>query len=547
MANDKTKKKAADLSDSIKAGYKAATEEHGKFLASTPCAELLQFIAERVTAAEESGQPLNVEVQLNAEGIKHPQKAQRIGKFIELLQDETKDSGHPLAVVNGRVCYYNGANWEPLNNLDFGYFLTRAARLLGVDRYNAIYCDFVTNSAKSFEIACRADIVPRAAANLLNCKNGTVEIHADGTAELRGHSWRDGLLYVLPYDYDPQATAPKWERFLNEVLPDDCDRANLQEYCGSLFAPINHEKIAYLYGATGRNGKTTAKDIICGVLGKANVSYESLESLTAESTSSTGNAARAALEGKLLNACGEVNQKITNSSILKTLASREILSVRPPYQAHTREISDYARLLFCANELPVFTQGAASAEARRFLFIEFAQRIPAAKVNRNLAREIIAEELPGVLNWMIEGLKRLVTQGGAFTPNPNAENITAQFLEGTNSAYAYLRNYGLKPVTRGNKIKYPQAREVLIENGALYGNKLEFAAPASEGIDSYTQFCRITGRQPQGRNKFLQLLQQLRYSTKRTERGRYVEFLVLSAEELEKEREPRNSDLTLWQ
>ena len=545
MANNKTKEKAADLSDSIKAGYKAATEERGKFLASTPCAELLQLIAERVTAADESGQPLNVEDLLKAEGIKNPQKVQRCSKFIELIQAVTKDSGHPLAVVNGRVCYYNGIYWEYVNNLDFGYFLTRAALLLGVDRYNAIYCDFVNNAAKSFEIACRADIVPRAAANLLNCKNGTVEIHADGTAELRGHNWRDGLLNVLPYDYDPQATAPRWARFLSEVLPDDRDRANLQEYCGSLFAPINHEKIAYLYGATGRNGKTTAKDIICAVLGNANVSNESLESLTERG--GTGEAARAALEGKLLNACGEVEHKISSSSILKKLASRERLAVRPPYQSHTREISDYARLLFCANDLPVFTQGAASAEARRFLFIEFAQRIPAAKVNRNLAREIIAEELPGVLNWMIEGLKRLVAQGGAFTPNPNAENITAQFLEGTNSAYAYLRNYGLKPVTRGNKIKYPQARVVLIENGALYGNKLEFAAPASEGIDSYTQFCRITGRQPQGRNKFLQLLQQLRYSTKRTERGRYVEFLVLSAEELEKEREPRNSDLTLWQ
>ena len=247
MAKDETKKKAADLSDSIKAGYKAATEEHGKFLASTPCAELLQIIAERVTAADESGQPLNVEDLLKAEGIKNPQKVQRCSKFIELIQAVTKDSGHPLAVVNGRICYYNGIYWEYVNNLDFGYFLTRAALLLGVDRYNAIYCDFVNNAAKSFEIACRADIVPRAAANLLNCKNGTVEIHADGTAELRGHSWRDGLLNVLPYDYDPQATAPRWARFLNEVLPDDRDRANLQEYCGSLFAPINHEKIAYLY------------------------------------------------------------------------------------------------------------------------------------------------------------------------------------------------------------------------------------------------------------------------------------------------------------
>ena len=545
MANDKTKKKAADLSDSIKAGYKAATEEHGKFLASTPCAELLQIIAERVTAADESGQPLNVEDLLKAEGIKNPQKVQRCSKFIELIQAVTKDSGHPLAVVNGRICYYNGIYWEYVNNLDFGYFLTRAALLLGVDRYNAIYCDFVNNAAKSFEIACRADIVPRAAANLLNCKNGTVEIHADGTAELRGHSWRDGLLNVLPYDYDPQATAPRWARFLNEVLPDDRDQANLQEYCGSLFAPINHEKIAYLYGATGRNGKTTAKDIICAVLGNANVSNESLESLTERG--GTGEAARAALEGKLLNACGEVEHKISSSSILKKLASRERLAVRPPYQSHTREISDYARLLFCANDLPVFTQGAASAEARRFLFIEFAQRIPAAKVNRNLAREIIAEELPGVLNWMIEGMKRLVAQGGAFTPNPNAEIITAQFLEGSNSVFAYLRNYGLKPVTRGNKIKYPHAREIQIENGALYGNKLEFAAPAYESIDSYTQFCRVNGRLPQGRNTFLQSLQQLGYSTKRTERGRCVEFLVLSAEELEKEREPRNSDLTLWQ
>ena len=39
------------------------------------------------------------------------------------------------------------------------------------------------------------------------------------------------------------------------------------------------------------------------------------------------------------------------------------------------------------------------------------------KINPNLAKDIISHELPGIMNWVLEGRKRLV-KNGAFTDSP---------------------------------------------------------------------------------------------------------------------------------
>lgn len=547
MARARTDKDLAAVSASINAGHQAATKQHAQTMDAKPCADLLRIIAERATA-----EGLNIETQLRAEGIERPSKTERSGKFITALQEITMHSGHPLAVVNGRVCYYNGAYWESLDTMTFRHFLTEAARALGVDQYQAIYCDFVDKASKSFHDAIWAEIAPVQGAGLLNLGNGTVVVDAEGQAELRQHEWRDGLMYVLPYDYSPEAQAPRFLAFLEQVLPFEQDRAMLQEFCGSLFSNINHEKICYLYGATGRNGKTTFKDIICAVLGAANVTNMSLSSLTDES--GTGEVSRADLEGKLLNACGEADRKIKSASLLKTLASREPINVRRPYQQYSREIRNYARLMFCANDLPVFVQGAANAEARRFLFIGFDKQIPAEQVDRGLARKIIAKELPGVLLWMLEGLKRLMAQGGEFTYNPRSEYITAQFLEGSNSAIEYLRQNGLKPLTPINRQRFSRAKEYKIPQPALYGREFNDCVIISEGegcanVPSYTTFCRDNGREKMGKTRFFEYLKREGFETVHQRDGRYFKVLRLSPEEIERENTPPGAapEGTIWE
>lgn len=531
---DHQRTKAASVAADISKGIERAREDNSIFEASVPCVELFRAIIQH---ASEEG--TNIEAELKAQDISRPSKAQRVGMLIDLVLDISLKCGHPLRMLNGSPSYYNGKYWEIVQNEDLGYFMAKAAQALGMDHFEAMFCDLVKKAIETFQIATRADLAKREpGVALINFANGTLEVRADG-ARLRDHSPKDGLRYCVSFNYDKNATAPRFLEYLEGWLPDEADRRNVQEYCGSIFTDLNHEKLMYFYGATGSNGKTTLKDIICGTLGNSRISNESLEHLTAEG--GTGETARAALEGNLLNACGEVDHEIKSSAILKALASRERISVRPPYakQTHVIPAHSYARLLFCCNSLPTFVKGASEPEKRRFLFIEFRNRIPVGERNGNLAREIVAAEQAGIFNWMLEGLYRMqdnAAQGlGFFTPNEHAEAVAQTFLEGSNSVIAYLSEYGIKPNTPANRQRY-EGMEIEVKLGQLFSNEgydilRTLHIPEGE-LPSYTSFCAANLNKPKGKKNFWAALEQLGFKRKRyKDTGEFVQLLILTDEE----------------
>ena len=80
-------------------------------------------------------------------------------------------------------------------------------------------------------------------------------------------------LTCLPFAYDPAATCPQWEAFLNYVLESDQKRiALLQEYFGYCLIPGNkYQKFLMLEGVGG-NGKGVTAAVLQEMLGASNVS-----------------------------------------------------------------------------------------------------------------------------------------------------------------------------------------------------------------------------------------------------------------------------------
>jgi putative DNA primase/helicase len=97
---------------------------------------------------------------------------------------------------------------------------------------------------------------------LINLQNGTLEIDGNGQHELRDFDSADFLKYQLPFDYNPQASAPMFQKFLDKVLPDKSAQNVLAEYCGYVFVKnLKLEKAMILYGQ-GANGKSVFFDVI---------------------------------------------------------------------------------------------------------------------------------------------------------------------------------------------------------------------------------------------------------------------------------------------
>lgn len=68
-------------------------------------------------------------------------------------------------------------------------------------------------------------------------------------------------------------------------------------------------------------------------------------------------------------------------------------------------------MLFCLNELPR-TDDKFNGYFRRFLIAPFNAQIPKSEVDPKLVGKIVSSELPRIMNWVLEGRKRLITQFG---------------------------------------------------------------------------------------------------------------------------------------
>lgn len=185
-----------------------------------------------------------------------------------------------------------------------------------------------------------------------------------------------------------------------------------------------------LFG-TGANGKSVLFEIICALIGSQNITNYSLQSLT-----SKDGYHRAMIANKLLNYASEINGKL-EISFFKQLASGEPVEARLPY-GNPVLIKDYAKFIFNCNDLPRDTEQT-NAFFRRFIILPFRFTIPSEKQDKKLAEQIINEELTGIFNWVIDGLKRLLKNGN-FTQSEIVKNEVAQYAIESDSVLMFLED-----------------------------------------------------------------------------------------------------------
>lgn len=254
----------------------------------------------------------------------------------------------------------------------------------------------------------------------INFLNGTLNLK---TGRLEQHLYSDYFRYVLPYPYKPSATCQMFMKYLDRVLPDKDAQKVLAEYIGWIFTPLKLEKCLFLYGS-GKNGKSVFVDIVEALLGKENISHESLSDMCGEN----GDRSRANLSGKLLNTCSDVAPNAFSGDIFKRIASGEPISTRQLYK-DVATLTDYAKMLFCLNELPK-TNDKSNGYFRRFLIVPFKVQIPKSEVDPKLAEQIVSTELPGIMNWVLEGRERLITQSG-FTESSLCQKQLEEYRYGS--------------------------------------------------------------------------------------------------------------------
>ena len=238
---------------------------------------------------------------------------------------------------------------------------------------------------------------------LFNCENGTFDIR---TGELLPHSAEDYVTHYCDVPYEKGFENPKWNSFLDRVVPIQEVRDFLKRAAGySLTGYTNEEALFFCYGE-GATGKSTFLE---AQLGSA-ASYgrvSKFSTFLGDRDASAGGPREdiTRLIGIRMTVCNEVNKNMRfNSALLKTLISGESYSARVPYSRASIDFEPKFKLWLSANDRPKIDYDD-DAAFRRFFIVPFKVFIPPEERDRGLKNYFKADldARKAVLAWMLEG------------------------------------------------------------------------------------------------------------------------------------------------
>lgn len=378
--------------------------------------------------------PINFREFLNIpDDVKIVQKHIVVG-VIKNLRHVAEKNKWNIAKVYDYIYVFNGQYWLQIERELFKTFLGKVAINLGCAEFDSIHYEFKERLLKQFDTD--GFLLPPSNVNkeiLINLQNGTYEI-INGIGNLRNFDPKDFLTYQLPFCFDQKGDCVLFKTYLNKVLPDLDSQKVLQEYIGYVFLKeMNLEKCLVLTGS-GQNGKSVFFNVICALLGEQNVLNYQMASFAHEYK-------RAKLVNILLNYSSEKGNDL-DVDTFKALVSGEPLQAREPY-GKPFTVKNKVRFVINANELPKETEQT-DAYFRRFLLIPFEIKIKEEEKDINLASKIIKNELPGVFNWALQGLKRLLEQE-KFTHCEKSLHAVEEFRKQSDSIALFIEECNVVP------------------------------------------------------------------------------------------------------
>lgn len=240
---------------------------------------------------------------------------------------------------------------------------------------------------------------------LFNVQNGTIDLR---TGKLRPHNPADLITFISPVAYDPAATCPTWTRFLSEVFAGDLEMvAFIQRGVGwSLTGVVKERALFFLHGNAGKNGKTTLVEAIMKLVGTCGESaYGYGRKVGAEtfmkSRNSEDNQRKAAtLAGPRFICTSEVDEDHRlDEQLVKDITGGDTLEGRRLYQEAFTFKPQFKPWMY-GNHKPEI-RGTDDAIWSRVRLIPFDVSFK-GREDLDLADKLEAE-LPGILNWAIQG------------------------------------------------------------------------------------------------------------------------------------------------
>jgi P4 family phage/plasmid primase-like protien len=297
--------------------------------------------------------------------------------------------------------------------------------------------------------------------NYINLENGVLDYE---TLVLLPHDPKFMFFQKLPVRYEPEAECPLIDKFLTEVTSSNEDKTILYEWIGyNLLRSYPIQKAIMLIGE-GANGKSTFLGLLKNFLGPDNLVTKSLQDLE------NHRFAKSSLFGKLANICPDLpDEALKRTGTFKALTGSDPIDGERKFK-DSFPFWNYAKLSFSCNKMPQSNDDS-DAYFRRWVISVFPNKFEGENCDQNILEKISTpEELSGLLNIAIEGLKRILDQGG-FSYSQTTEDIRADYISKSDPIGGFvLFNYSWELKKQGFKEStintYSRYLSVLKKRGA---------------------------------------------------------------------------------
>jgi len=279
--------------------------------------------------------------------------------------------------------------------------------------------------------------------------------------------------------YSHQARCPTFYKFLDDIFEGNEGLISfVQKAIGYSLTGSTNEQCMFIMIGDGANGKSTFINVINKLLGTYGTTAAS-QTLVANGGSSVGDDLVDLVGARLITVSEtEEGQSLAEAKI-KQMTGGDTLKGRPLYGKHV-EFSIQGKLWLATNSLPQINNSDHGIW-RRIMAIPFNRTFTAEEQDKELISKLSAE-LPGILNWAIEGCLAWQQQG--LTPPAIIEEQIAEYRTSMDSISQFIQD------------------ECEVDKDHSYA--------ASKFYQAYREWCSGAGRKPQSTTAFKRSLEKLK-------------------------------------
>ena len=261
--------------------------------------------------------------------------------------------------------------------------------------------------------------------NMINFKNGMFDLK---NLQLEPHDTKFLSTIQLNLDYDPDIQCELWTKTLNEIFQNDEEKISiLQQFLGYCLVPDNSFQMSLLNIGEGANGKSLIMKTFQNIIGRQNYS-------TIQSADFNNKHYIACMAGKLVNISIESDNKMPiDDATFKAITSGDEFQVEEKFIA-PYSVRLFCKLIFTMNDLPR-VDDKSNAYFRRLKILRYNKEFKPGEQDRELEHKLVPE-YPGIMNWMIYGMKNLYKNNG-FLTNAEVDSEVVEYRKENNNVYMF--------------------------------------------------------------------------------------------------------------